>query len=79
MGIEAKWMDEGVVLMNSNWIDNLQSDERKILNMLSGALGLPHLVEYESKVHFLNDVYSRICEPSSLVRQLGRILNSGTW
>ena len=62
--------------MNTNWFDNLQADERKVLNMLSGTLGLPHLVEYESKVHFLNDVYSRISESSSLVRQLGRMLNS---
>ena len=62
--------------MNTNWVNDLQADERKILNMLSGTLGLPHLVEYESKVHFLNDVYSRICESSSLVKQLGRMLNS---
>ena len=62
--------------MNTNWVNDLQADERKILNMLSGTLGLPHLVEYESKVHFLNDVYSRISESSSLVRQLGKVLNS---
>jgi len=59
-----------------NWVNELEQDERKILNMLAGNLDLPYLIEYRNKVHFLHDVYSRIAESGSLARQLSNALNA---
>lgn len=52
------------------WHENLNPEERKIILMLAGKLNLPELNKYQSMAHFLNDVYSRVCEASSLCRQL---------
>ena len=56
------------------WIDGLEKEERKMLNMIAGALSLPELDEYASKAHFLTDVYSRVLEARSLARQLNKLL-----
>ena len=58
------------------WPDRLLVGERKILNMLAGSLSLPMLIEYETKEHFLTDVYSRVGEASSLARQITKVLNA---
>ena len=59
-----------------SWADKLDQDERNILNMLAGKLNLPLLSDYENKVHFLHDVYSRLVESSGLIRQLANALNA---
>jgi len=56
------------------WHENLNPEDRKILLMLSGKLNLPELDKYQCMAHLLHDVYSRICEASSLCRQLARNL-----
>ena len=58
------------------WVNHLEGDERKVLNMLAGNLNLPPLEEYATKVHFLSDVYSRINEAGSLAAQLSKALNA---
>lgn len=56
------------------WVENLNGEERKILNMLSGSLGLPILSEYENQMHFLADVYARIVEAKALSEQVTKAL-----
>jgi len=56
------------------WHENLSSEERRLFLMLSGKLNLQELDKYQSMAHFINDVYSRVCEASSLCRQLARNL-----
>lgn len=58
------------------WVDDLEQNERKVLNMLAGNLNLPELSEYSSKVHFLYDVYSRIRNAGSVASQLNKLLNA---
>jgi len=59
--------------VNSTWISELYQDERKILIMLAVSLKLPAIAEYESEVHFLNDVYSRILEARNTIYQLNKL------
>jgi hypothetical protein len=56
------------------WIEKLDGDVRRRLNMISGNLGLPELREYASEAHFLADVYSRINEAGALARQAAKAL-----
>jgi hypothetical protein len=56
------------------WYEKLNDADRAILNKLAGRLNLPSLCKYQSNAHFLSDVYSRISETHSLVRQANRLL-----
>ena len=56
------------------WIEKLDGDVRRCLNMIAGNLGLPELREYAREAHFLADVYSRINEAGSLARQAAKAL-----
>lgn len=55
------------------WVEDLNNDVRKSLNMIAGSLNLPALNQYASEAHFLADVYSRMSEAGSLVsrQQIG--------
>lgn len=57
------------------WADELTEDEKKAVLMLSGTLDLPSLTEYKNLGHFLHDVYGKIVESKSLVRQLSKSFN----
>jgi len=56
------------------WYEKLSDADRAILNKLAGKLNLPSLCKYQSNAHFLGEVYSRISEAHSLVRQANRLL-----
>lgn len=55
--------------ISMKWTENLTAEERTIINMISGAMNLPELNEYESMRAFLYAVYSRIVEARSLISQ----------
>jgi hypothetical protein len=56
------------------WIEELNKDVRKFLNMIAGNLNLPDLNQYASEAHFLSDVYSRISEAGALAGQAAQAL-----
>ena len=56
------------------WVEDLNNDVRKSLNMIAGSLNLPALNQYASEAHFLSDVYSRISEAGSLASQVAKAL-----
>lgn len=56
------------------WVEDLNNDVRKSLNMIAGSLNLPELNQYASEAHFLADVYSRIIEAGSLASQVAKAL-----
>lgn len=51
------------------WYEKLNSDEKRIIAMLAGKLDLPEFNQYQNLHHFLKDVYSRIVESNSLIKQ----------
>ena len=57
-----------------NWVDDLDIDERAMLNRIAGSLDLPELKKYESKIHFLHDILSRIISAGALARQVNKVL-----
>jgi hypothetical protein len=56
------------------WIEELNNDVRKYLNMIAGNLNLPDLKQYASEAHFLADLYSRINEAGALAWQASKAL-----
>jgi hypothetical protein len=58
----------------AKWHENLEEKDRQILIRLAGRLNLPMLDEYESLNHLLWDIYSRVCEAGSLIRQLSQLM-----
>ncbi len=56
------------------WVDELNADVRKAMNMIAGSLNLPELTQYSSEAHFLADVYSRVNEAGALARQAAKVL-----
>lgn len=64
-------LNEGLYIM---WYEELGREEQRIISMLAGKLDLPSFSQYQSMAHFLNDVYSRICEAKSLTIQINKLL-----
>lgn len=56
--------------MRDKWFNNLDDEERRILNYIAGALSLPEFYKYESKAHFLHDIYNRVCQAKSIIDSL---------
>lgn len=56
------------------WVEELDNETRKVLNMISGGMNLPPLLEFSCQAAFLTAVYSRVLEAKALADQAARAL-----
>ncbi len=64
------------IILSKKWHEELTPKLHQEVFRLSGCLGMQDVSEYQTFAHFINDVFCRVVECKSLLRQAVKLIDT---